>query len=376
MTLTRRAKFQVSSCCSTSSNDAEDDDSWSPSDDGCGEETIGDDASTTHTLKKKSKYEISSNASTKKECHKVWLQHLQQHGTSELPKKPWLKTPCMILNSKQQHLQVCGKTFSIQNIMMHGSNSSTKASVTDAIDSICRTPDCIATDHYRWMHWRERNSRKSCGRRVVCSTCHAKIPFPCVHKPPCEWGIMSKGNCTNCCHQKKVGKQQQVMEHETLPVGFECSRTGPTTLPDKNNELKTESRKVWIELTRKHGTTKLPKKRWMKTPCTKLNRTQKTAVVCGKQFRVPRIMMMGTHGPVRRLHKYTIDSICRTPGCIIPGHHSWMSTDEKVSRKFCAGIVMCQSCHLEMPLPCSHDPPCVWRVVSKDACSACSKTKS
>ncbi|CAB9511794.1 expressed unknown protein [Seminavis robusta] len=343
-----------------------------------------------------------------KKFHHTWVGVIQRSGTTKLPKKSWMNTHCMKLNSKQKRARIGehDSSYHIPTIMMRGTNMPSKEREKDSVDSICRTEGCIVPDHHRWLLQSEKFSRQCCGANLMCSTCHVEISFPCSHDPACQWRVSSIGDCKDCrkggsrlkskqeaaatfesiqTTRKRtdtiVSHPQRTKRHKKLKKEKNCTtsstRTGtPSQLAD--NALLQEDknfRKSWVRVIQDYGTTKLQRKPWMKTLCMKLDSKQQHVFVNLKTYAkgvpIKFVMMRGTNMPCQPKNRYSIDSTCRTPNCIIADHHRWMPRQEKWSRESCGASLMCPTCHLEIPMPCSHNPPCEWRVVSKEMCSVC-----
>ncbi|CAB9511793.1 unknown protein [Seminavis robusta] len=345
-----------------------------------------------------------------KDFRQAWVGAIQRNGTTKLPKKAWMDTHCMKLNSKQNTVALYTKHYTkgcpIRSVMMHGTNMPRKQRKKDAVDSICRTSGCIIPDHHRWLLKSEKVSRECCGSSLMCSTCHADIPFPCSHYPPCEWRVISKNCCSNC----KLDANQAETELETVGSNNNAQEmllmdevnkrsviasSASFTTSKENSERRRDTEghervggclynsnaispmdknfhKAWVRVIHENGTTKLPKKPWMKTCCMKLQSKQVTIHVPEHGAQPPPVVMMrGTNMPRQPKIRHAIDSMCRTPDCIIPNHHHWISIEEKRSRQFCGSDLMCPTCSLEIPFPCVHNPPCEWEVVAKEGCLGC-----
>ncbi|CAB9525650.1 hypothetical protein SEMRO_1706_G292510.1 [Seminavis robusta] len=337
----------------------------------------------------------------------AWVRAIQRTGTTKLPKKSWMNTHCMKLNSNLKYVQVIGHGHGhrLATVMMCGTSVPHKQREKDAVDSICRTTFCIVPDHHRWLLKSEKSSRECCGDRLMCCICHLEIPLPCSHKPPCQWKVISNSACSDCKRDadqdevETVGSNKQsstnllmrgisnrsaITSNDIFKSSEENAKRKRNSKGEEKEEVNgnlhasngmshmdNELHKAWIRMIQNQGTTKLPRKPWMKTHCMKLNSNQAHVGALGSGRLVSTVMMRGTNMPGKQYKQATLDSVCRTLGCIIPNHHRWMSKEEKWSRQSCGASLMCPACHVEIPLPCSHDPPCRWRSVSKEKCSAC-----
>ncbi|CAB9525654.1 hypothetical protein SEMRO_1706_G292550.1 [Seminavis robusta] len=357
-----------------------------------------------------------------------WVGLIRRHGTVKLPKKPWMKTRCMKLNSERARVSVFGGSYNLPTVMMCGSNMPPKQRKLDAVDSICRTRDCIIPNHHRWLPKREKLSRECCGNKLMCCTCHIEIPLPCSHDPPCQWSVASNQSCSSCdgaygtrnetfgsaissstnakIHQatgdavvtiapardtKRKYVEQQGEESPSRKTmkntdnayqqsrSFKNTKTKDKSVADILSHLDNQHHvekgfhEAWVRVVRQHGTIELPRKSWMKTHCMKLNHNIKKTDVLrhGNSFPLSSVMMHGTNMPPKQNEQDAIVSICQTPNCVIAGHHSWMSKVEKWTRASCGASLMCPTCHIEISFPCSHNPPCKWRLVSKEECVGC-----